>query len=636
MKSSIYNKILIILICLLVLNLYGQEWESSILSYNLADQLEYIRDEEGNRIPDFSFAGYKNGNVGIPEVEIVKSISSIDGDNTNHINLAILEAALFNSLDENGFKGAVYLNPGIYEVYGTINIKSEGVVIRGAGNGMDSSSNSIIIAKENNPHQRSVMTIGGGELTTWGNQVANSKSLIVDDTVFVGENSFSVENPSSFNVGDNIIIYHPCSEEWLEAINYGGTHSDESGAEEGIDIPWTVGSQPIIFNRNIIEIEGDLITIDVPIYNHLIKELSQSYIYKFNPRDLVRNVGVESIRIVIESSGNLEDENHAWDAINFIQVEDAWAKDCTVSGFGRSGFRTSTSTRVTIENCNAIDPVSIITGGRRYNFNTYRASQEILFKNCFASNGRHHFMSNGTSTVSGIVFYNCQSKGAYASSEGHRRWSMGILWDNLKEIDGPRSGYNPRLLGLYNRGYYGTSHGWSAAHSVAWNCNVNDGDLVVQKPPTAQNYAIGCFGNNISGMAQSTFEEPEGYIEGSNKPGLRPKSLYIAQLNERNNVTSVERTPNSNAILNKFMLSQNFPNPFNNSTQIIVRIVEPDNYKLLVYNGLGQKIAMLFNGYLEKGQHNFTYSSSNNASGVYYYKFQNKNSQIIKKMVYLS
>jgi chitodextrinase len=48
----------------------------------------------------------------------------------------------------------------------------------------------------------------------------------------------------------------------------------------------------------------------------------------------------------------------------------------------------------------------------------------------------------------------------------------------------------------------------------------------VQKPPTAQNYAIGCFGN-VTGAGP--FAGPPGYQEGSNLPGLQPQSLYLEQ-----------------------------------------------------------------------------------------------------------
>ncbi len=51
------------------------------------------------------------------------------------------------------------------------------------------------------------------------------------------------------------------------------------------------------------------------------------------------------------------------------------------------------------------------------------------------------------------------------------------------------------------------------------------------EPPTAQNYAIGCFGK----MTGKIFfpPPPPGHIEGSGRPGLEPRSLYRAQLAQR-------------------------------------------------------------------------------------------------------
>jgi hypothetical protein len=87
------------------------------------------------------------------------------------------------------------------------------------------------------------------------------------------------------------------------------------------------------------------------------------------------------------------------------------------------------------------------------------------------------------------------------------------------------------VIRLYNRGDYGTSHGWAAAHSVAWACDVTPrGRLVVQAPPTAQNYAIGCSGQILG---KGPYPGAPGFIEGSNRPGLEPRSLYDAQLAER-------------------------------------------------------------------------------------------------------
>lgn len=166
-----------------------------------------------------------------------------------------------------------------------------------------------------------------------------------------------------------------------------------------------------------------------------------------------------------------------------------------------------------------------------YNFNTYVYSQLNLFSNCYARNGRHHYVSNGTSSASGNVFLRCTSDAINNSNEGHRQWTQGMLYDNHKEINLKRD----FVLGLYNRVNMGTGHGWAAVHSVLWNCDVDDtyGKIGLQQPPTAQNYAIGCFAKTITGNPVNATNFPIGYVEGKNKAGLVPNSLYEAQLAAR-------------------------------------------------------------------------------------------------------
>ncbi len=616
-----------ILLSLLILTSMGksQEWHSRIVFFGPDDKLTYVRDEEGNRIPDFSYAGYKNAEEAIPDVPVVKTLSPVEGDNTGSIQTALFEIAMMPK-QADGFRGALQLTAGTYEIRGTIKLQYDGVVLRGVGDGDDPATNTILKATGNSPSKRTVLIAGGGGTTLWRDQVSGSRQDIISDTVLVGDRSFEIADASSFAVGDNIIIYHPCTTEWLEAIDFGGTYSDWPDAEPGVDVPWTVGSQPLVFNRTIMAIEGNTITIDAPVYNHLIKSQAQSYIYKYARSGLKTNIGIEDLRIDIETANSSTDENHAWNAIDLFQIEDAWVRNCTMLHFGLSGIRTNTATRITVDHCQALDPVSTITGGNRYNFQAYNGSQLILFKNCHASNGRHHYMSNGTSWTSGIVFYNCTSEGAYASSEGHRRWTMGMLYDNVVELDGPRAGLNPRLLGLYNRGYYGTSHGWALAHSVAWNCDVANGDLIVQKPPTAQNYAIGCFGKNITGQRPpAPFPDPEGYIEGSNTPDLNPKSLYIAQLVDRLGpaVGIMDDTPHPENIVSGFELYENYPNPFNPSTVIRYHLPQISAVRIIVYNSLGQLVRNLVDRQESVGDHTVTWdgrdqSGQQMGSGIYF------------------
>ena len=609
-------------------------WQSKLVYYDNDKNLAYAIDSTGNRIPDFSYAGYMNGEVPIPDIPVVKTIAPVEGDNTKHIESALFFVALMEK-DSNGFRGAVQLEAGIYEVSGTINMTYSGVVLRGAGDGDDPASNTILVGTNTTNMGPPVLVAGGGAFTEWRDEVSGSRRNIITDTVFVGENSFEVEDAAPYNVGDNIIIYHPCTASWLAAVDSGGTYSDSTGAEPGVDIPWQTGDLPIVYNRYIKNIEGNRITIDAPVFNHLIRDLSQSYIYIYQRNGLQNKLGIENLRIDINAV-DAYDENHAWNAIEMVLIEDAWVRNCTMLHFGLSGVMTGTATRITVENCRAIDPAAEIEGGKRYNFNVYTASQLILFKNCHAKDGRHHYVSNGKSLTSGCVFVDCTSQGAFTSSEGHRRWSQGLLYDNHIELDGPRAGLNPRLLGLYNRGFYGTSHGWSAAHSVAWACDMNNGDLIVQKPPSAQNYAIGCSGKNITGKRPpAPFPDKTGYIEGSNQPGLIPRSLYLAQLEDRLGPAVAVETPRDQNVPFSAKLFQNYPNPFNPETMISFAVSMPSSVNLVVYDVTGRIVQTLVDGKKQAGTYQVKWIPGNQASGLYFYRLTTNSGSQVRKMIYI-
>jgi len=613
---------------------YAQEWQSQIVYYGSNGKLNYKSDSDGNKIPDFSYAGYKNGETGIPIIPVVKTIEPVLGDNTSHIQNAINEVASL-PIDANGFRGTLLLKAGIYRVYGTINLNESGIILRGEGDGADSLTNTIIYGIGDVPHQRTILVAGGGSLTRWSEQIPGTKTNITSQKVFAGSFKFTVENSSLYQPGDNIIIYHPITEEWIAAVDGGGTASDPA---------WTTSDAIyIIYNRYIKNIIGDTLVIDAPVFNTLDRSLSQSYVYKYSRKGLKTNIGIENLRVDIETNGiptdKNGDENHAWQAIELKQIEDAWVTNCTMLHFGQSGIMTSTASRITIDSCNAIDPISIVTGERRYNFNMYHASQLILVKNCYTRYGRHDFVSNGTSTVSGCVFYNNISENTYASSEGHRWWSQGILFDNLEYIT---PGYS-YVVGFYNRGDKGTSHGWAATNSVAWNCKTTGSkNIIIQKPPTGQNYSIGCFAGNVTGLKSkgAPYDQPEGYIEGTNNSGLNPGSLYLAQLNERLNITSVEENQNDNyGIVSGFKLYENYPNPFNPTTTIKFAIPATEttwqvvSTTLKVYDVLGNEIATLVNEEKLPGEYEVGFNGSGLSSGVYFYTLRACGKIATKKFV---
>src|SRR5665647_2982765 len=95
-------------------------------------RLVYVADSLGNRIPDFSNAGYKGGGVPIPYVANKKIIWPVMGDNSINIQAAIDSVSSLPP-DAAGFRGAVLLKMGFYELESPLFIRTSGVVLRGEG-----------------------------------------------------------------------------------------------------------------------------------------------------------------------------------------------------------------------------------------------------------------------------------------------------------------------------------------------------------------------------------------------------------------------------------------------------------------------------------------------------------------------
>ena len=93
-------------------------------------------DALGNRVPDYSGVGYMGGTVPIPNVPAKATISPVAGDDGANIQAAINSVKLL-SLDTNGFRGAVLLTAGDYQISNSITIDASGIVLRGVGDGSD-------------------------------------------------------------------------------------------------------------------------------------------------------------------------------------------------------------------------------------------------------------------------------------------------------------------------------------------------------------------------------------------------------------------------------------------------------------------------------------------------------------------
>jgi hypothetical protein len=112
------------------------------------------------------------------------------------------------------------------------------------------------------------------------------------------------------------------------------------------------------------------------------------------------------------------------------------------------------------------------------------------------------------------------------------------------------------------------------------------------------------------------------------EPNNQSNSLFINLL--RSSQTHVER--NSLNIKN-FYLYDNYPNPFNPSTNIKFYLNKDSNIELSIYSLNGNKIRVLLSGFYKAGTYEINFDGSILSSGVYFYKLKTDFGSSIKKMI---
>lgn len=84
----------------------------------------------------------------------------------------------------------------------------------------------------------------------------------------------------------------------------------------------------------------------------------------------------------------------------------------------------------------------------------------------------------------------------------------------------------------------------------------------------------------------------------------------------------------------RFSLEQNWPNPFNPTTQIRYALPTPSSVKLLVFNTIGQIVATLIDTYQDAGVYQITWDASGMPGGVYIYRLETDSYRVSRKMVF--
>ena len=215
--------------------------------------------------------------------------------------------------------------------------------------------------------------------------------------------------------------------------------------------------------------------------------------------------------------------------------------------------------------------------------------------------------------------------------------SGNTVWENVFSFAGLRVEVGndnlPVVSGYPNRGTFGSSF-------VKLNSN---GGIVWQNPDADSTFAlllhaqmkIDQYNNiylaagtltqmavckvNSNGTSGWTVTMPGSYANGidiSNDNNVYVVGGYTAKITQ----TFSGINSGYNTVPAGFELHQNFPNPFNPSTDISFSLPFNSDVNVTVYDVSGKEVSSFINGNFEKGNYSFTFNGSDLASGVYFYR----------------
>lgn len=490
-------------------------WESKLLPSSSEGYAPPSR-QRGDytyRLPDFSFAGFRAGEEPIPEVPVAITLSPQPGDNAVPINRAIRRLAK-RKPGPHGFRGTILLGEGTFEIHSEIRLFHDGIVI--AGKGPDKTYvyvNSIDFAR------KSAFRVQGPDSDNWLNFPEGQRRYFLSADAADQDTFVVVEPGHPFTGGDTVIV-----RQWpTEAF------ADAHGAN-GINIwPVTNDNTAPKYCRVVRSVKADTLFFDEPI-RYALGTAHGAHVFR---AAFLRHIGIQDLSIGFRKGPDTENNGrtHRATAIRMSDAVNGWVRN--VHSYQRDdesvhlqsyGFTFRACKWLTIENCVLQDPQNKNVGGNGYLFNPV-CSDDLLFRDCTARNGRHNFTIHYS--TSGCVFTGCRSENS--RSDFHQYLATENLFDNFTMAGDS--------LTAGNRGDKSQGSWWCSSKATLWNLK---GEGAVYLNSFGAGYLIGAdpgvrVGVGATGILQDyglRYQPHRQWIETGEGP-LEPASLYEAQRNRR-------------------------------------------------------------------------------------------------------
>ena len=470
-------------------------------------KLVYRQMPTGDKILDFSYAGYGGGGVTLPSFPVRKTVAPSDQDDTPAIQATIDEVSKLPLV--HGVRGAVLLERGRFHCNSTLRLNADGVVLRGSGSG----EADTVVEMTGDPH---LAIAAGGRVAV---KEVGASVRVTDAYVPSGSRSLSVSDASGFSVGDRVQITRPVTPEWLHLM--GMDELVRNGKKE----TWVSGN--LKTERTIAAITGKKLVFDVPLadsYDAKYLGADGASVIKVETSGQTAEVGVENFRLVAPAR-KITLNDKPFNGLQMNGTIDGWVRDLRIVDTTEAVGIGKDARRVTVEDVDATQSVPIEGAAKPADFSIN--GTQILIDRCSATGDSVFYIAVGPGMQGPNVVLHCIFHGD-GHVQPHQRWSTGILLDGCEVPEGG--------IDLMNRGEMGSGHGWTMGWGVAWN-NVAK-SYVIQMPPGSANWAIGNRGEQVLSKMQ-TYNPgpvlpmlPQGIVE-SEGTHVAPTSLYLEQLRDR-------------------------------------------------------------------------------------------------------
>lgn len=472
-----------------------------------AGKLVYKHLPSGDRILDFSYAGYRGGGVALPDVPARKTVAPSEGDDTGSIQAAIDEVSKLPLVD--GVRGAVLLAAGHFACSSTLRITASGVVLRGSG----ADANGTVIEMTGEPHL--AFSISGDERIA----PIGSPVQIADSYVPAGAVTIHVRDGSAFKPGDTVQITRPVTPAWVHFMGM------DTLVRRGKKQTWI--AHDLTAERTVVAVDGNTLRFDVPLadsYDAKLLAPPGATVVKVERQGYISQVGLEKLRLVAPARSVTLNDKH-FNGLRMSGVEDSWVRDLRIFDTTEAIGVGRTARRVTVRQVDVTQSVPIVGAAKPADFSVN--GTQLLFDRCSATGDNVFYIAVGPGEQGPNVVLHCVFHGN-GHVQPHQRWSTGLLIDGCEVPEGG--------IDLMNRGAMGSGHGWTMGWGVAWN-NVAK-SFLIQMPPGSANWGIGNRGEQLLDR-RKTFDPgpelpllPQGFIDSQGTP-VAPESLYLEQLRQR-------------------------------------------------------------------------------------------------------